>query len=187
MWSKIIGWLVMASIKLEKAWVDQLHHMGFRDWGAVVESLAPSLKYPGYTVITLIAANFSTPILKIFGLNVFAFLALLVTFALELLTGRWAAKARGEEMQSSKAIRFAFKLFFYLSIIALTFLLSQSYQEKDSQIGRLGNVIFEYAHLFCICEIVYENWISIRENMGDIGDKSDWILRLRDKLRDKIG
>ena len=187
MWSKIIGWLIVVSIKLEKAWVDQLHHMGYKDWGAVVESLAPSLKYPGWTIISLVAANFSATALKIFGLNGVAFCAVLVTFGLELLTGRWAAKARGEMMESSKAIRFSFKLFFYLSIIALTYLLSKSYQERDTDVGRLGEVMFEYAHLFCVCEIVYENWISIRENIGDISQKSDWIVKLRDKLRDKIG
>lgn len=166
-----------------KAWMDQLQHMGYQDMGALAESLAPSLKYPGLTLVTLIASNFSVPLIKIFGLNEWAFAAVCITFGLELLTGRWAARARGESMQSSKAIRFSFKLFFYLSIIFLTYQLSQNYTELDNGVGK---VIFEYAHLFCVIEIVYENWISIRENIGDISEKSDWIVKLRDKLRDKL-
>ncbi len=167
---------------LGRAWNDQLHHMGYEDMGALARSLAPSLKYQNLTLITLIASNISVPIIKIFGLNNLAFLGLLITFALELITGRWAAKVRKEEIVSSKGIRFSFKVAFYLAIIFMSFQLAQSYKELGNS---LGEVVFDYAHLFFVAEITYENWISIKENIGDLKN-SQWLDRFREKLKEKL-
>lgn len=167
---------------LSKAWTEQLHHMGYCDMDAFVRSLAPSLKYPGMTITTFIASSFTVPLIKIFGLNDLAFLGLLITFALELLTGRWAAKARNEEIVSSKGIRFSFKVAFYLAIIFMSYQLAQSYSELDNSVGK---VLFDYAHLFFVAEITYENWISIKENIGDVKG-SDWLDRFKEKIKEKL-
>lgn len=182
MWGKVFMWLMSIYGSLERAWNEQLHHMGYEDMGALAKSLAPSLKYQNLTVVTIIASNISVPIIKIFGLNNLAFAGLILTLALELLTGRWAAKVRGEQMESSKAIRFSFKAVFYLLIIFLSFQLAESYKERDNSVGQ---VLFDYAHLFFVAEIVYENWISIKENIGDLKN-SQWLERFREKLKEKL-
>lgn len=169
-----------------KAWIDLIQHLGYKDNGALVESLAPSLKYPDPFKFLLVfsLANISVPLTKIFGLNELALIALGVTFCLEFASGIWAAKCRGENLVSSKVTRFILKLALYLNVIAVFWLLHVSFDEQGRAVG---SIVFDYLHLLSVFEIIYENWISIRENAGDINEKSDWLVKLRDKFNSKLG
>ncbi|MBS4064507.1 MAG: phage holin family protein [Chitinophagaceae bacterium] len=171
---------------MSKAWTDLIQHLGYRDNGALAESLAPSLKYPDLfpSLFVFILANLSVPLTKIFGLNELALIALGVTFCLEFASGIWAAKCRGEKIVSSKVTRFILKLALYLNVIAVFWLLHISFEEQGREVG---SIVFDYLHLLSVFEIIYENWISIRENAGEINEKSDWLVRLRDKFTNKLG
>lgn len=178
-------------------WNKLLGSFGYQDWGALLQSLLPSLKYPGAGTITMVFSIISVPVIEIFGLDWLAFLALLVIFGVELISGVWAAKVldvRSDEpkaglfgfFDSWKFSRFTFKCTYYLLLIAISYLMSVSFEARGKMTAA---VVFDYMHMFFTIQIVLENVVSISENLSTISGKpkSHWMARLIDKVNSMIG
>lgn len=169
-----LGWIV-------KHWNYNLHRLGYEDGAALINSLIPTNKYPGSGLITLLVSIPTVPIIRIFGLDGLAFAALILIFIVELASGIWASKTKGEEFVSYKFSRFLFKVFYYLAIIAICYLMSVSFSTRGKA---TAEVIFDFMHLFFTVQIVLENIVSISENYSVISGKpkSHWITTMVDKV-----
>lgn len=123
---------------------------------------------------------------KGFGLDDSAFIALLVVFVTELISGITASRIRKETFSSMKLSRFSLKVACYLVLIGVTYSMYLSFQHHNDY---LASVMFDWMHIFLTVQIVFENIISILENIAVISgkDKSAWIEKLKDKLNTVFG
>lgn len=145
------------------------------------QSLAPAVKYAGATAFTTVVSMLAVSVNRIFGLDGYAFFALLIVLAFELLSGLTASRIRKEPLSSMKLSRFGFKVCCYLVLIAVPYLFSTSfkYHEKD-----LPSLVFDWMHVFLVVQIVLENLVSILENMAVISGKPK--THIINKLTSKI-
>lgn len=143
-------------------------------------SLAPSFKYKINIGLMIISAIWVS-IDKGFGLDDAAFIALLVVFVTELVSGITASRIRKETFSSIKLSRFTLKVACYLVLIGVTYTMNESFKAHGDF---LASVIFDWMHIFLVVQIVFENMISILENVAVISgkDKSAWIVKLTEKL-----
>lgn len=157
-----------------------LQSFGYNSFGELGLSLAPSFKYH-ITLCVAIVSGLSSAISLLFGLDALAFLALLIAFLFELVSGLKAASVRGEEFQSSKMSRFSFKVFYYLIIICLSWVMTMSFEYRGRDIA---SMFFSWLHIFLIVQIVLENIVSISENISVISGKpkSHWITSIQEKV-----
>lgn len=169
----------------------------YHSWTDLLQSLAPSFKYglidnvQGGTKMTVLTAGVSSfaaganvfmPWLSdIFGIDTLAFSALIIAFIAELISGLLASNVKGEKISSMKLSRFSFKVFYYMVLIALPYLMSESFEARQKIVPA---AIFDWLHVFLVSQIVMENIISILENMAVLGgkDKTHWISKIQDKL-----
>lgn len=131
------------------------------------ESLAPSLRYGitaqvGFITVSWVLVD------KIFGLDQAAFIALLAIFVTELITGIWAARVRGENISSVKLSRFSLKVACYLVMIGVSYCLYQSFKSHDEGVAGWS---FNWLHNLLVAQVVFENTISILENIASINGK----------------
>lgn len=148
------------------------------------QSLAPSFKYKLTTAtlflsVTFPGLKFFPAIDRLFGLDGLAFGALLIVFITELISGIGAAHIKGEQLSSMKLSRFSFKVFYYLVLIFVPYVMGVSFKNHHSDIAA---VIFDWLHTFLVVQIVLENIISILENIAVITgkDKTAWINKIQD-------
>lgn len=153
------------------------HYEGLQDW---LYSLFPSGKY-NLTMFTITLSALVGIIDKLFGLNALAFVGFMLIMALELWSGIKASKIKGEQFKSSRFSRFLFKAFYYMLLIAIPFWMAESYEAHGKH---LMAGLFEWLQLFLVSQIFFENLLSIFENLSIITgkDKTDWILKIKDKL-----
>lgn len=121
-----------------------------------------------------------------FGLNNTAFAALFVVFVTELVSGITAALVKREKLSSLKLSRFVVKATCYLVLIWVTYSFYTSFTvSKDD----CAAVLFDWLHIFLVIQIVFENIISILENVAVIGgkDKTALIQKLTEKLNSIFG
>jgi len=146
----------------------------------LLSSLMPSTKYQLTTVCTSISAT-GVLVNRIFGLDFLAFAALLAVLAGELSSGIIAAFVKKEQFSSTKLTRFLFKVFYYLVLIAVPYLMAQSFFNSGKE---LPAVIFDWMHVFLVVQIVLENMVSILENVSVISGKpkTHWINKIQDKV-----
>lgn len=149
------------------------------------QSLMPSQKYHGFTLLTVGTSALFVPFDKIFGLNGMAFLALIVVFVAELTSGIVAAHIKGEKIESHKLSRFLFKVFYYLVLIFVPYALYNSFAASHKDIPAAA---FDWLHMFLITQIAFENIISIIENMSVISgkDKTAWISKIQDAINNLL-
>lgn len=173
-----------------------LRTFDYHSWSEFAQSLAPSFKYglldnvKGGTKMTVLPAAISSvtagmqafPALsEIFGIDALAFAALMLAFVTELISGLLAANARGEKISSMKLSRFSFKVFYYMVLIAVPYLMGQSFEARHKSVPA---AIFDWLHVFLVVQIVMENLVSILENMAVLGgkDKTHWISKIQSKI-----
>ncbi len=144
------------------------------------ESLMPTSKYHLTIATTFISVIF--PVIdRIFGLDAYAFGGLVVVFVAELTSGLIAAHIKGETISSMKLSRFSFKVFYYLVLIALPYVMAQSFKAHDKTVA---SVMFDWLHLFLLAQIILENIVSILENVAVISGKpkTHWISKIQEKI-----
>jgi hypothetical protein len=163
------------------------YHRVTRFW----ESIAPTLKYDltkptvaisiTYPPVAVGLAWFFPAVDSALGIAGGAFLMLMVAFFTELVSGIIASHMKGEQFSSLKLSRFTLKVFIYLVIIAIPYHWQQNFTEhnKDFMAGTFG-----WLQNFLIVQIVFENLVSILENMAVIygNDKTAWINKIKEKL-----
>lgn len=152
----------------------------YHSWTELAQSLAPTTKYQ-LSVAAMMFSAISVSVDKIFGLDGLAFTALIVVFITELISGLIAAHIRGEKIESHKLSRFTFKLFYYLVLIAVPYIMSSSFRHRDKD---LAAIAFDWLHTFLVVQIVLENLVSILENVAVVTgkDKTHWITKVQDKI-----
>lgn len=157
-----------------------LRTFDFHDVTAFGESLVPSHRYGSTTVLMIFCAIWVS-IDKVFGLDGAAFIALGMVFFAELTTGVVAAHIRGETISSVKLSRFSLKVACYLVMIAVSYLMAQSFTNHKDDVAA---VAFNWLHIFLVAQIVMENIVSILENLAVINgkDKSAWISKIQEKF-----
>jgi len=158
------------------------------DWHSIEEfllSLAPSFKYK-INIALMILSSVWVSLDKVFGLDNTAFIALLVVFITELVSGITASHIRNEPLSSMKLSRFSLKVACYLVLIGVSYCMHMSFDHHDKFIA---SVIFGWLHVFLIVQIVFENFVSILENLSVISgkDKTAWIIQIKDKLKSFVG
>lgn len=164
------------------SWFERLlKTYGYDSMAQFGESLAPSLKYAGITALSTSISAISVSVDRIFGLDAFAFLALIMVLAAELASGLTASRVRREDISSMKLSRFAFKVFYYLVLIAVPYLFATSFKSHGKD---MAAVVFDWMHIFLTVQIVLENMVSILENMAVISGKPK--THIINKLQDKI-
>ena len=142
-----------------------------------------SLSYPA--LIAVINGIFPA-IAAQFGMDGGAFIALIVAFITELVSGIVASHVRKDQFSSLKLSRFTFKVFYYFVIIFVPYQFKLDFEKNGHW---LPMVFFDWLHVFLIMQIVLENIISILENMSVIygNDKTTWINNIKNKLKNLIG
>jgi len=157
-----------------------LESFQFKSWVDLGESLAPSFKYH-ITFATAVISGGSSVISILFGIDGLAFAALLLAFLFELVTGVKASQIQGQVFESSKLSRFSFKIFYYLIIISLSWLMSVSFEYRGRD---LAAMFLTWLHIFLVIQIVIENIVSVSENIAVIHGKpkSTWILKIQEKF-----
>jgi phage-related holin len=152
----------------------------FHDFTAFGQSLMPSHRYGGTTVLMIVCAVWVS-VDKVFGLDSGAFVALGCVFVAELVTGIVAAHMRGETISSVKLSRFSLKVACYLVLIAVSYLMAQSFANHKQDVA---GAVFDWLHIFLVAQIVLENIVSILENLAVINgkDKSAWISKIQEKF-----
>jgi phage-related holin len=127
----------------------------------------------------------STLVQRIFGLDALALAAFVAIFFVELVSGIKASRISKETFSSARLSRFTLKMGCYLVMIALPFLLSQSFSEQGKT---WGASIFEWLHTFLVVHIAFENIISVLENISVIDgkEKTFYIEKIRSFLQSKI-
>ncbi|WP_437918438.1 phage holin family protein [Sphingobacterium sp. LRF_L2] len=165
-----------------KSWFEKLLvTYGYDTLSDFGQSLAPALKYTGVTAMTTIMSAMAVSINRIFGLDSYAFLALLFTLAIELFSGLTASRIRREQLSSMKLSRFGFKVCCYLVLIAVPYLFATSFEFHKKT---LAAAVFDWMHVFLVIQIVLENLVSILENMAVISGKPK--THIINKLTSKI-
>jgi len=154
----------------------------YTDWAHLGQSLAPSTKYQAMVPASIMVSTLAMYIDRVFGLDAYAFGALLMVLITELVSGLGAARVRKDQISSLKLSRFSFKVFYYLVIIAVPYLFSVSFLAHDKT---AASVVFDYIHVFLVMQIVQENIVSILENVAVISGKpkTHWINHLSDKIQ----
>jgi phage-related holin len=151
------------------------------DWHSTkdfLQSLMPTHKYHLHIPMMMIAAGW-VDVDKLFGLDNAGFIALLVVFVTELLTGISAAIIRKEAISSVKLSRFGLKVACYLVLIGVSYSLSQSFTAHGKAVPAW---VFDWLNVFLIIQISLENIISILENLAVISgkEKTTWINKIQD-------
>lgn len=152
---------------------------------AFFESLVPSTRY-GWSVLLMGCSALFSAIDKVFGLDAAAFIGLAFVFAVELISGMYAAHIRGEAISSVKLSRFGLKVTCYLVMIASTYLMAVSFTSHKKDVPAW---VFNWLNVFLVSQIVLENIISVLENLAVISgkDKSAWIIKIQEKFKALIG
>lgn len=157
------------------------------DWHSIQEfmhSMAPSFKYKmnvGLMVISFLWA----PVCSAFGLDGAAALALLLVFIIELVTGIVASGIRQDKFSSMKLSRFLVKVAAYLVVIYVTQSFAENFKHHNDLVAMW---VFDWMHIFLLMQIVFENIISILENLAEISGKpkAAWIEKIREKFNSII-
>lgn len=146
----------------------------------LAQSLAPSTKYH-LTTLSVFMSILGTGADKFFGLDGLAFMALLIVFITELVSGITASSMRKEPFSSMKLSRFSFKVAYYLVLISVPYLMANSFAGHKKE---LPAMVFEWLHTFLVVQIVLENIVSILENTAVITgkDKTHIITKIQDKI-----
>lgn len=148
-------------------------------------SLMPTSKYN----ITILVSSFSALMVSIdkmvsvvFGLTGMAFISLVLILITELLSGLMASSVRKEAFESAKLRRFSFRLFYYLVLLSVPYLLSENYRIRGNFVAHLA---FDWLHVFLVIQIGFENIISVLENIAVIEgkDKSHIIRKIKNRLK----
>jgi hypothetical protein len=144
------------------------------------QSLLPSHKY-SLSIIFMVMSSIIVPIDKWFGLDFTAFVALMVVFTTELISGIIASRIRKEQFSSMKLSRFSFKVAIYLVLIFVPYAFKNSFKAHDQSVPTW---VFDWMHIFLLTHIVIENLVSILENLAVItgSDKTAWINKIQDVL-----
>jgi len=152
----------------------------FHSLGEFLLSLAPSFKY-GINTYVMGLAMIWVPVDKWFGLDDTAFAGLLGVFLTEVLSGIVASRIRKETFSSMKLSRFGVKAACYMVLIFTSHSMYMSFKHHDDDTAA---VAFDWLHIFLVVHIVFENIISVLENIAVISgkDKSAWIKKAKEKL-----
>lgn len=160
-----------------------LRSFEFDGWSGLISSLMPSVKYNSITTLTLMSSSVAVVVNLLFGLEHFAFIALLISMVAELTSGVIASYYRKDKFDSTKFSRFLFKAVYYLILIYITNNMAQGFkmQGYDSAF-----TAFHWIHLFITIQIVAENLVSIIENVSVISgnDKTHWIVKIQSKINE---
>lgn len=163
-------------------WLEKLLvSFGYKGWAEYFASLYPSIKYDYMPLLTVSLAGLSGLIVKLFGLDAYAFIALLLAFLFDIATGLLKSIKSHEKIESFKLSRFSFKLGYYLLSIALFHLLSVSFENQEKS---LAADVMGWLYATTIILIVLENTISIAENIAvlDGKNKEHWIYKVQEKI-----
>ena len=146
-----------------------------------LQSLMPTHKYHLHIPMMMIAAGWVDAD-KLFGLDNAGFVALLIVFVTELVTGVSAAVIRKESISSAKLSRFGLKVACYLVLIGVSYSLSESFTGHHKTVAAW---VFDWLNVFLIVQITLENVISILENLATISgkDKTAWIVKIQDVFK----
>lgn len=157
-----------------------LQSFDYQNWFDLGASLMPSVKY-NLTVMAFTLSFVMPPVERVFGLDGLAVGGLLIVFVAEITSGVIASKIKGDPFSSVRLGRFTFKVFFYIVLICVPYLMAESFRAKGKE---LATVMFDWLHLFMLAQIIIENMISILENVAIIGgkDKTHWIKKIQDKV-----
>jgi len=152
------------------------------------ESLVPTTRYNLTILVSSMSAlmvSIDKMISVVFGLTGLAFMALVLILVTELLSGLMASRVRKELFESAKLRRFSFRLFYYLVLLSVPFLLSENYRLKGNFIAHLA---FDWLHVFLVIQIGFENIISVLENISVIEgkDKTHLIKKMKSHFKNII-
>jgi phage-related holin len=150
------------------------------DWATIDDfllSLAPSYKYK-INVLLMMMSSVWVCVDKWFGLDSTAFVALLLVFVAEMVSGIAASRVRKEPFSSMRLSRFSLKVACYMVLIFVSYSMFQNFEHHKNETEA---VAFDWMHIFLIVQIVFENMISVLENVEVISGKKkgDWIRKLK--------
>lgn len=123
----------------------------------------------------------STLTQMLFGLSWPAVFGLVAIMLFELVTGIVASRVRKEQFDSGRLKRFSFRFVQYFILLAVPYLLETSMKARESE---LAAGAFQWIQVFLMVQIVFENIISILENISVIDgkDKTHIINKIKQKL-----
>lgn len=149
------------------------------DW---LRSMFPAVRYDHFTLLSISVSLIGSAIDIVFGMSGLTFACFVLVMLTELVSGIRASRVKKEVFSSMRLSRFTFKVACYLVLIAVPYVLSVNYAAHHNNIASSA---FDWLHVFLVMQIVFENTVSILENLGVImgNDKTLWIRKIQDKLK----
>lgn len=153
----------------------------YHSLNAFILSLAPSGKYR-WTAALLIMSSIWGAVDKVFGLDQEAFLALVIIFVGELISGIWAAIVRGDSISSVKLSRFGLKVVCYLIMIGVSYCFAQNFAVHKKYVAEWA---FDWLNTVLVAQVGFENTISILENIAHINgkEKDAIVVKITEKFK----
>lgn len=157
-------------------------NFGFDD----VSDFTNSLVHKNTMLLSIPFAGLSSIIETVFGLQGLTILAFVVLVTLELVTGLYASKVRGEAIVSNKFGRFGLKVFVWITLLFVLNSLKKEYHDSGLFNG-MANALFTWLHGTLFIYINLEYLISVLENLGVItGKNNDGVIKLIRKRFEQI-
>lgn len=110
---------------------------------------------------------------KWFGFSAAIFLSFIILAIVELVTGLFGAKAKGQKIESRKFGRFGLKILVWLTLMLVANSFAMSYADKLGVQAGLIYQLFSWLHGTLVVYVSFEYLISILENLAKITGKSN--------------
>jgi hypothetical protein len=177
---------------MKRSWfLSLLASFDYHSAGSFIESLLPSLRYGitkpllilsfAYPGLAGLLAMFFPAVEASLGISGPVFITMIIAFVVELTSGLMASHISKQQFSSLRLSRFTFKVFIYLVIIAIPYQWANDFTAKHDYFMA---VVFSWTQSLIIVQVVFENVVSILENLGVITGKpkTELINKIKDKL-----
>ena len=142
----------------------------FQNFGFVDTSdLMNSMVHSKLLLFTFSISAVGTIIERTFGLMPLTLVAFCVLLFLELITGLWASKVKGNKIESRKFSRFGIKFLVWTLLFFVLNTLKIQYEGNN----KIAFYFWEWLHTFIVGYVNLEYLISVLENIGVISGKDN--------------
>lgn len=162
-----------------------LNSYGWTDFGDLLQSIFPSMKYSA-TILVITSAAFFAQLEMLLGFKQYTLIAFLLGALIELGSGIYASViVNKESLLSVKLSRFLFK--FILLMVGL-FMINQFAKEWEAKKPLLSD-IFEWVYAFLFSIGAFEYFLSVLENyaLAKGKPKDFYVHTIRKFISGKLG
>jgi uncharacterized membrane protein len=128
--------------------------IGFAGIGDLINSLFKPEHLPTLLSFSFLGASVE----YVFGLKIFAFIALFILLVVELISGLFASKLRGHKITSRRLQRFGVMILIWFTLLMVLNAFKEQYE------GEVECFVFQYIHTLIVFYIIGVYTKSVLEN-----------------------